>query len=91
MRNPTVKTALIAAAAPAASGCSRGTEANNAAANELDANMTMSEPVNDQSAIDSATNLAEPVAPVANDSGETGSDTGGDTGGNNVESNTVGM
>ena len=91
MRTQIVTTALIAGAALAVAGCSRATEANNAAGNELDANMTMSEPANDASAMESATNLAEPVAPVANDSTDSGSDTGGDTGGNNVESNTVGM
>lgn len=91
MRTLTIKTALIAGAALAIAGCSRGTEANNTAGNELDANMTMSEPANDASAMESATNMAEPVAPAANDSTDGGSDTGGDTGGNNVESNTVGM
>jgi hypothetical protein len=90
MRNPILKTALIAGAALAIAGCDRAPEANNAASNELDANMTMSEPANDASAMESATNLAEPVAPVANESSDD-ADVGGDTGGNNVESNTVGM
>ena len=89
MRNLTLKTALIAGAALAAAGCSRGEAPANNVSNELDANMTMSEPANDASAMESATNVAEPVAPAANES--SGSDTGGDTGGNNVESNTVGM
>jgi hypothetical protein len=89
MRNLTLKTALIAGAALAAAGCSRAdTAANNSAGNELDANMTMGEPANDASAMESTANMAEPAAPAAN---ETGSDTGGDTGGNNVESNTLGM
>jgi hypothetical protein len=82
------KTALIAGAALAMAGCNRAEAPANNVANEADANMMMSEPANDASAMESATNVAEPVAPAAN---ETGSDTGGDTGGNNVESNTVGM
>ena len=91
MRTLIIKTALIAGAALAVAGCSRATEANNAAGNELDANMTMSEPANDASAMESATNMAEPVAPAtANDSSDD-NDVGGDSGGNNVESNTVGM
>jgi hypothetical protein len=93
MHSLIIKTALIAGAALAVAGCNRGgTAANNTAGNELDANMTMSEPANDASAMESATNMAEPVAPAAaNNSSDSGSDTGGDTGGNNVESNTVGM
>lgn len=92
MRTLILKTALIAGAALAVAACSRGEAPANNASNELDANMTMSEPANDASAMESATNLAEPAAPAANNASETsGSDTGGDTGGNNVESNTVGM
>jgi hypothetical protein len=85
-----LKTALVAGAALALAGCSRAdTAANNSAGNELDANMTMGEPANDASAVESATNLAEPAAPAETNAG--GSDAGGDTGGNNVESNTLGM
>lgn len=91
MRNLTLKTALAAAAALAAAGCNRAEAPANNASNELDANMTMGEPANDASAMESATNLAEPVAPAANDSSSDDGDVGGDTGGNNVESNTVGM
>jgi hypothetical protein len=91
MRSLTLKTALIAGAALAVAGCNRAEAPANTAGNELDANMTMGEPANDASAMESATNMAEPVAPAANDSGTSGSDSGGDTGGNNVESNTVGM
>ena len=90
MRTLILKTALIAGAALIVTGCSRGEAPANNVSNELDANMTMSEPANDASAMESATNLAEPAAPAANTT-DTGSDTGGDTGGNNVESNTVGM
>ena len=91
MRSLIIKTALIAGAALAVAGCSRGEAPANNATNELDANMTMSEPANDASAMESATNLAEPAAPAAANASDSGSDTGGDTGGNNVESNTVGM
>ena len=91
MRSLIINTALIAGAALVVAGCSRGEAPANNMANELDANMTMSEPANDASAMESATNMAEPVAPAAANTTETGSDTGGDTGGNNVESNTVGM
>jgi hypothetical protein len=93
MRN-TIKIALSAGLVLAMAACDRGAApANNAAANELDANMTMSEPANDASAMESATNAPEPVAPLpANTTGTTdGTNVGGDTGGNNVESNTVGM
>ena len=88
MRNLILKTALIAGAALAVAGCNRAEAPANNVSNELDANLTLSEPANDQSAMESVANVAEPVAP-ANDS--EGSDSGGDTGGNNVESNTVGM
>src|SRR3954454_11804366 len=91
MRNPLITTALIAGAALALTACNRGSsQANNAVANELDANMTMSEPANDASAMESTANTAEPAAPAANAS-TNGSDVGGDSGGNNVESNTLGM
>jgi ABC-type antimicrobial peptide transport system permease subunit len=92
MRTLILKAALIAGAALIVAGCNRGEAPANNVSNELDANLTMSEPANDASAMESATNLAEPPAPAANasDSGS-GSNTGGDTGGNNVESNTVGM
>jgi hypothetical protein len=91
----TIKIALAAGTILAMAACDRGAApANNAAANELDANMTMSEPANDASAMESATNTAEPVAPLpaGNASGTSdGTNVGGDSGGNNVESNTVGM
>ena len=94
MRN-TIKIALAASMTLAMTACDRGAApANNTAANELDANMTMSEPANDASAMESTTNVSEPVAPLpaGNTSGTTnGTNVGGDAGGNNVESNTVGM
>ena len=58
MRNLILKTALIAGAALAARRLQpRRPAANNVAGNELDANMTMGEPANDASAMESATNL----------------------------------
>ncbi|TMJ19602.1 MAG: hypothetical protein E6G92_07475 [Alphaproteobacteria bacterium] len=92
MRNM-IKIAVAAGMTLAMTACDRGAApANNAAANELDANMTMSEPANDASAMESTTNAAEPVAPMpAENSSNSGTNVGGDAGGNNVESNTVGM
>jgi hypothetical protein len=95
MRSLFLKTILIAGAALAVSACNRGgPTANKVTANEVDANMMLSAPGNDQSAMESVTNVAEPMpAPATNSSSNaaTGQTSGGDTGGNNVEANTVGM
>ena len=89
MRTPIIRTALIACAALAAAGCDSGNKAaNKAGVNELDANMTLTAPANDASAVESATNRAEPVAPTTNNSA--GSDAPPPSV-NNVESNTLGM
>jgi hypothetical protein len=93
MRN-TIKIALAAGMTLAMTACDGGAApANNSTANELDANMTMSEPANDASAMESTTNTSETVAPLPSNTSNTtdGTNVGGDTGGNNVESNTVGM
>lgn len=88
MRTHMIRAAMIACAALAVAGCGRGDKAaNNVSANELDANMTMT-PANDASAVESATNIAEPAAPTANNSA--GSDAPPPSV-NNVEANTVGM
>jgi len=88
MRILIIRTALIAGAALAIAGCDRGNKAaNNASANELDANMTLSTPANDASAVESAANASEPIAPATNNAGP---DTPPPSV-NNVESNTVGM
>ncbi|MEA3029063.1 MAG: hypothetical protein QOG13_388 [Sphingomonadales bacterium] len=88
MRNLIIRTAMIACAALALAGCGRGNKAaNNVSTNELDANMTLTAPANDASAVESATNLAEPAAPPANN---TGTDAPPPSV-NNVEANTVGM
>jgi hypothetical protein len=83
-----VRTAMVACAALAIAGCGRGNKAaNNVSANELDANMTLTAPANDASAVESATNLAEPAAPPANSAGTDSPPPSV----NNVEANTVGM
>jgi hypothetical protein len=92
MRTTTIRIALTAGMALAIAACgSGGTEANNAATNELDANMTLSEPANDASAMESTTNAAETTAPADTNATGTGADTGTGSSGNNVEANTVGM
>lgn len=89
MRKLMNRTAMIACAALAVAGCDRGNKAaNNVSANELDANMTLTAPANDASAVESATNLAEPPARAATNSA--GSDAPPPSV-NNVEANTVGM
>ena len=90
---PTAKAALAAGAILALAACGGGDRAaDNAAGNELDANMTLEEPANDASAMEAAGNAAETPPPEDNASDDSEGETeGGDTGGNNVESNTVGM
>ena len=87
--------AFIAGAALLAASCGGGNEAtadNNLSAE--DANAMLEQPGNDQSAMESAANISEPV-PTANDSTDAnsvlGDTTGGDTGGNTVDSNVSGM
>ena len=90
--NFTAKAAIAAGAALALAACSAEPAANNAAANELDANMALEEPANDASAMEAAGNAAETAPATGNEANEVDGQTeGGDTGGNNVESNTVGM
>ena len=90
MRKPMIRNIMIACAALAVAGCGRENKAaNNVTANELDANMSLTAPANDASAVESATNLAEPAAPAAvNNSGGTDAPPPSV---NNVEANTVGM
>lgn len=91
MRSQIVRTALVAAATIALAACGSGDDAVNNAANEMDTNTAL-EPGNDQSATESAANVAEPVAPLpANDSGN-GSETDPDAdGGETIETNTPGI
>jgi hypothetical protein len=86
-----VRTALIAGAALAVSACNRHPTVTNVTANDLNANMTMSAPANDASAMESVTNTTQPAAPETNSSTNTTRDTGAGVSTNNVESNTVGM
>ncbi|HEY5713184.1 MAG TPA: hypothetical protein VIT38_14920 [Allosphingosinicella sp.] len=83
----------IAGAALALAACGDNNPVNNAASNELDANMTMEAPANDASAMEATTNATDTAPVVANETGNTtgGETSGGDTGGNNVESNVSGM
>jgi hypothetical protein len=88
MRTLIIRTGFIACAALALAGCDRGNKAaNNVSANELDANMTLTAPANDASAIESATNVSEPAAPATNSAGTDVPPPSV----NNVESNTLGM
>ena len=88
MRTLIIRTALIAGAALAVTACdSANKAANNVSANELDANMTLTAPANDASAVESATNMAEPAEPATNDSATQAPPPSV----NNVEANTVGM
>jgi len=94
MRDPNfaARAAIVAGAALALAACGSEPAADNAAANELDANMTLEAPANDASAMEAAGNATEAPAPADNASNAAEGETdGGDTGGNNVESNTVGM
>jgi len=82
----------IAGAALALASCGETATVNNAASNELDANMTMEAPANDASAMEATTNATEAAPAATNEAGNaTGETSGGDTGGNNVESNVSGM
>jgi hypothetical protein len=89
MRSLIIRTALIAGAALSVTACDRGNKAaNNVIANEADANATLSAPANDASAVESATNASERIAPpINNNAGATTPPPSV----NNVESNTVGM
>jgi hypothetical protein len=92
MRNLIIRTALVAGATLAVSACNRHPTVTNITTNDLDANMTMTAPANDASAIESVSNNAQPAAPAANSStSNTTHDSGAGMSTNNVESNTVGM
>lgn len=91
MRQMILRTALVAGAALAVSACGGADKAANTA-NEVDANSAM-EPLNDQSALESANNVVEPLpAPETNTGDDVlGETDGGDTGGETIETNTPGM
>src|SRR4051812_20009872 len=90
MRKLFIRTALVAGAALTVSACNRHPIVNNVTTNDLGANMTMSAPGNDASAVESVSNNVQP-APASNSAGNTTRDTGAGSSTNNVESNTVGM
>jgi len=83
------------AAASLLAGCNSRPAATTNTANTNIGNMTMDAPMNDQSAMESATNAglaAPPPANSSNSSGDVlGETRGGDTGGNTVQSNVTGM
>ena len=94
MTRTATRIALAAGAALTLAACG-GDSADNAA-NAVDSNLMFEEPSNDQSALESAYNAAEPM-PVVNDTNSggdvdvSGETDGGDTGGNTLESNVAGM
>jgi hypothetical protein len=92
MRKLIVRTALVAGATLAVAACNRHPTVNNITTNDMDANMTMTAPANDASAIESVSNNVQPTTSADNSStSNTTRDTGAGTSTNNVESNTVGM
>ena len=91
MRSQIVRTALAAAATLALAACGSGDSAVNDAANDMDVNTAL-DPGNDQSAMESAGNMTEPVAPMpANDAGDTGEIEPDADGGETIETNTPGI
>ncbi|MDQ8755476.1 hypothetical protein RCO27_04470 [Sphingosinicella sp. LHD-64] len=70
------------------------TTVNAGAANDLESNLMLDTPGNDASAMESVTNVVEPL-PTANvgeaDGNVLGETSGGDTGGETVDSNVAGM
>ena len=93
MRQLVIRTALIAGAALAVSACNRHPTVNNVSTNDLNANMTMSAPANDASAMESVANTTTTTTSTntTNLSGNSTRDPGAGVSTNNVESNTVGM
>jgi hypothetical protein len=89
MRSLITRTALIAGATLALAACGSDGPANNAA-NAADANTAL-EPGNDQSATETVGNLTEPVAPPANETGNTGDVPPDADGGETIETNTPGI
>ena len=92
----TARISLIAGSALFVAACGGGdTAANEDAANDLESNLMLDEPGNDASAMESVTNIVEPL-PTANlgettDENVLGETSGGDTGGNTVDNDVAGM
>lgn len=91
--------AAVAGAALLVTACGGGDDeaADQGGANAADANMMIDAPANDASALESAANAVDPMAPAENGSEGTdstnvlGNGSGGDTGGDTAESNVSGM
>ncbi len=84
------------AAASLLAGCNSRPAATTNAANTNVGNMALEAPMNDQSAMESATNAGLATPPPANSTNSSATDVlgetrGGDTGGNTVQSNVTGM
>jgi len=90
MRKLVIRTALVAGAALSLSACNRHPTVNNITANDLSANMSMTAPANDASAMETVTNTTTTTT-TTNTTTNTNVDTGRGVSTNNVESNTVGM
>jgi len=90
MRHLVTRTALVAGALLALSACNRHPTVNNITANDLSANMSMTAPGNDASAMESVTNTTTTTT-TTNTTTNTTRDPGAGVSTNNVESNTVGM
>jgi hypothetical protein len=90
MRSLVIRTALVAGALLALSACNRHPTVNNITTNDLSANMSMTAPANDASAMESVANTTQ-AGPASNSASNSSRDTGAGVSTNNVESNTVGM
>jgi hypothetical protein len=89
MRTLIIKAGLVAGVAVSLAACNSGNKAaNNSIVNEIDANVLLTAPGNDASAVESVTNT-QPAAPAPpSNAAEPGPPP---SSGNNVEANTVGM
>jgi len=90
MRKLVVRTALVTGAMLSLAACNRHPTVNNITANDLSANMSMTAPANDASAMETVTNTTTTTT-TTNTTTNTTVDTGRGVSTNNVESNTVGM
>ena len=84
-----IRAAFIAGAALSLAACNRHPTVTNVSTNDLNANMTMSTPANDASAMESVTNTT--TTTTTNTTTNTTRDPGAGVSTNNVESNTLGM
>lgn len=91
----TISIAVLAGTALLASACGSRDQATTNTGNDLGSNLLLDQPMNDASAMESATNatLPPPAANTSNavDADALGDTSGGDTGGTTVQSNVSGM